>query len=135
MTSAPTAQLTLQFAPEITEQFNTLREYIAHRIQVQSKPAKTIAADMDMSPSMLSRKLNPGDGDTQRFNLDDLEHYIKATGDTSAIEYLASKYLCSDASRKARALSRVEQLSAELAGLVTALKQDDRTYAPLRAAA
>ena len=137
MTSKLTGQLTLQFAPEITEQYNTLREYIAHRIQVQNKPAKTIAGDMDMSPSMLSRKLHPGDGDTQRFNLDDLENYMRHTGDTSAIEYLASKYLCSDESRKARALSRVEQLSAELAGLVTSLKQDDssRLYSPLRSAA
>lgn len=114
--------MTLNFEPALPERFCTLREFLAHRVQVQAKPAKTIAADMDLSPSTLSRKLSPGDGDTQRFNVDDLEHYMKVTGDTSAIEYLASKYLCSDASRKVRALARVESLSAELQGLVASLK-------------
>jgi hypothetical protein len=106
----------------LPERFRTLRDYLAYRVQVQARPAKTIAADMDMSPSMLSRKLSPGDCDTQRFNIDDLELYMVTTGDTSAIEYLASKFLCSDASRRVRALARVESLSTELAGLVAALK-------------
>jgi hypothetical protein len=122
MSSAPDAQLTLNFEPALPDRFRTLRDFIAHRIQVQAKPAKTIASDMDMSPSTLSRKLSPGDGDTQRFNIDDLEHYIHVTGDTAAIEYLAAKYLCSDQSRKVRALARVESLSAELSGLVASLK-------------
>lgn len=122
MPSAPDSQLTLNFEPALPERFRTLRDFLAHRVQVQSKPAKTIAADMDMSPSTLSRKLSPGEGDTQRFNVDDLEQYIGATGDTAAIEYLAAKYLCSDESRKVRALARVESLSAELSGLVASLK-------------
>lgn len=122
MASAPGTQLTLNFEPSLPERFRTLRDFLAHRVQVQSKPAKTIAADMDMSPSTLSRKLSPGDGDTQRFNVDDLEQYIGATGDTAAIEYLAAKYLCSDESRRVRALARVESLSAELSGLVASLK-------------
>ena len=122
MSSAPDAQLTLNFEPALPDRFRTLRDFIAHRIQVQAKPAKTIASDMDMSPSTLSRKLSPGEGDTQRFNIDDLEHYIHVTGDTAAIEYLAAKYLCSDESRKIRALARVESLSAELSGLVASLK-------------
>jgi len=122
MSSAPDSQLTLNFEPALPDRFRTLRDFIAHRVQVQAKPAKTIASDMDMSPSTLSRKLSPCDGDTQRFNIDDLEHYINVTGDTAAIEYLAAKYLCSDESRKVRALARVESLSAELSGLVASLK-------------
>jgi hypothetical protein len=122
MSSAPQGQLTLDFEPGLPDRFRTLRDFIAHRIQVQAKPAKTIAGDMDMSPSTLSRKLSPGDGDTQRFNIDDLESYIHVTGDTAAIEYLAAKYLCSDQSRKIRALARVESLSDELSGLVASLK-------------
>jgi hypothetical protein len=106
------------------EQWNTLREFIAHRVQVQQKPAKTIAGDMDMAPSMLSRKLTPSDGDTQRFNVDDLERYIAATKDTTPIEYLASKYLQSDASRHARALARVEALATEMGAALAALKKD-----------
>ena len=78
---------------------------------------------MDMSPSMLSRKLTPSEGDTQRFNCDDLENYISVTGDTTAIEYLASKYLQSDVSRQARAIARVEALATEMGNALAALKQ------------
>jgi hypothetical protein len=122
MPSTPASQLTLNFEPSLPEKYRTLRDFIAYRVQVQAKPAKTIAGDMDMSPSTLSRKLTPGDGDTQRFNVDDLEHYISVTGDTAAIEYLASKYLCSDESRKARAIARVEHLATEMANALASLK-------------
>lgn len=116
------SQLTLSFEPTLAERFNSLREFLSHRIQVQAKPAKSIAMDMDISPSTLSRKLSPGDGDTQRFNLDDLEAYMRVTGDTSAIEYLAAKYLHSDDHRKARAIARVEELSMELTRALATLK-------------
>ncbi len=125
MTSAPNNQLTLNFEPTLPERHRTLREFLAHRVQVQAKPAKTIAGDMDMSPSMLSRKLSPSDGDTQRFNVDDLENYFVATDDAPAvIEYLVAKYMDNDAARKVRTLARVESLSSELATLVARLKGD-----------
>ena len=115
MPSLAPAQLTIDFEPSLAERFPTLRQYIAHRASLQAKPQKVIAADMDMSPSVLSRKLNPAEGDTQRFNLDDLEGYLSSTGDVSAvIEYLASKYMDSADARKARVLSKVESLLPEL---------------------
>lgn len=122
MPSQADQQLTLSFEPSLPEKYRTLRDFLAFRVQVQARPAKSIAADMDMSPSMLSRKLTPGDGDTQRFNVDDLENYIANTKDTSPIEYLASKYLQSDECRKARAIARVEQLAGELASALSVIK-------------
>ena len=115
-------QLTLCFEPRLVDRYPTLRAFLAHRVQVQDKPAKTIAADMDMSPSMLSRKLTPSEGDTQRFNVDDLEAYIQATGDTSMIGYLAAKYLHSDEARQAQALADIEQRLADLARLVQTVR-------------
>lgn len=124
MTSlASPSQMTLSFEPSLPDRFPTLRSYVAHRTPLLAKSAKVIAADMDMSPSMLSRKLNPAEGDTQRFNLDDLEHYLAATGDASAvIEYLAAKFLDSDAARKARALSNVERLAEQLSHAMASLR-------------
>lgn len=122
MPSTPDAQLTLSFEPAWPEKYRSLRDFLAYRVQVQQKPAKTIAGDMDMSPSMLSRKLTPSDGDTQRFNVDDLENYIQTTKDTSPIEYLASKYLQSDSCRQARAIARVEALAMELGNALSAMK-------------
>jgi hypothetical protein len=92
-------------------------------VATSAKPIKTIAADMDMSGSTLSRKLNQDPDDPRRFNVDDLEAYVKATGDTLPIQYLAVKYLQSDESRRARALSAVEQLLPELLRLLPSLKE------------
>jgi hypothetical protein len=123
MPSLPKPQLTLDFEPSLPDRFDTLRSYVAHLATCHRKPMKTIAADMDMSPSTLSRKLNPADSDTQRFNCDDLEGFLSSTDDASAvIEYLAAKYLHSPEDRKARAIARVEMLSTELASVLADLK-------------
>ncbi|CAN7448627.1 hypothetical protein LJR066_002810 [Acidovorax sp. LjRoot66] len=123
MPSIAPSQLTLSFEPSLPERFPTLRAYIAHRTPLLNKPAKVIAADMDMSPSTLSRKLNPSDGDTQRFNLDDMEAFLESTGDAPAvIEYLAAKFMDSPDARKARVLSKVERLAEELSTAMASLK-------------
>lgn len=123
MTSVSSNQLTLNFDPALPERFPTLREYIAFRSSANQKPAKSIAMDMDLSPSMLSRKLNPSEGDTQRFNLDDLESWIRASGDAAAVvEYISAKFLDTDNTRQARAIQQTEQLLAQLSALLPALK-------------
>lgn len=123
MTSLAPSQMTFSFEPSLPERFPTLRSYIAHRTPTLAKSAKVIAADMDMSPSTLSRKLNPSDGDTQRFNLDDLEAFLQSTGDAPAvIEYLAAKYMDSPEARKARVITKVERLAEELATAMIQLK-------------
>lgn len=117
------SQLTLSFEHALPERFATLRDFVAHRAQVVPKHLKAQAADMDIAPSTLSRKLNPGEGDTQRLNVDDLEQWLASTGDAPAvIEYLAAKFMDSDDARRARALSKVERLAEELAGAMALLK-------------
>jgi len=123
MTSIAPSQMTLSFEPTLPDRFPTLRAYIAHRTPLLAKSAKVIAGDMDMSPSTLSRKLNPTEGDTQRFNLDDLEAFLESTGDAPAvIEYLAAKYMDSPEARKARVISKVERLTEELSNAMNALR-------------
>lgn len=116
-------QLTLNLEPSTAERFPTLRAFIAHRSAITAKHLKVQAADLDMAPSTLSRKLNPADGDTQRFNVDDLEAWIASTGEASAvIEYLASKFMDSDSARRARALSQAEATLAQLSALIPQLR-------------
>ena len=123
MTSIAQPQLTFNFEPSLPEQFKTLREFIAFRVQEQRLHAATLASKMDLSPSVLSRKLNQPDGDTQRFNVDDLEHYVKATGDVASIvEYLAAKYMDNEPQRKARVLTKVESMLPELLAAIASLK-------------
>jgi len=120
------SQYTLSFEPALPERFPTLRAYVAHRSAVVAKPMKAVAADMDVAPSTLSRKLNPAEGDTQRFNLDDLEAWLHSTGDAPAVvEYLAAKFLDTDTTRQQRALLQLESLQQQIA----------QTLATMRAAA
>jgi hypothetical protein len=124
MASIAPNQMTFSFEPSLPERFPTLRQYVAHRATVGAKSMKSIAADMDMSPSTLSRKLNPAEGDTQRFNLDDLEDYLGSTKDVAAvIEYLAAKYMDSPEARRARVLTRVESMLPDLMAMVSSLKE------------
>lgn len=125
MTSVSTSQLTLNFEPSVVERFDTLEAFISFRAQATTKSMKTQAADMDLSPSVLSRKLNPTEGDTSRFTLRDLESWLESTGEASAvIEYLAAKFLDTDTQRAARALASAEQLLGQLAQLLPSLRKD-----------
>lgn len=128
MTSLAAPQLTLNFEPALPDRFPTLRKYVAHRVHIHQKSAKTIAADMDMSPSLLSRKLtsgeSPDDKDTQRFNCDDLEAYLQSSGDAPAIiEYLAAKYMDTPEARKARVLARVESMLPDLMAALATMRE------------
>lgn len=109
-----TGQLTLNFERGLAECYPTCREYVAARIHQQGRPQKAIAADMDYSPSDLSRKLAQSPGDPRRFSLDDLEKFIEVTGDTKPVLYLVEKYLArvspDDIERQIQALQ--EKLAA-----------------------
>lgn len=116
-------QLTLNLEPALPDRFPTLRSFVAHRAAATVKSQKVQAAEMDMAPSTLARKLNPTDGDTQRFNVDDLEAWLESTGEAPAVvEYLAAKYMDSDDARKARAIARLEGLLNDVPALLMQLK-------------
>lgn len=105
-------QLTLDFEAGFAERFESCREFIGARVHQQGRPHKAIAADMDLSPSNLTRKL--AQADTARFTLDDLEKYVRVTGDTKPIYYLIEKYLAK--TDEAALLKQIAQLEAQLKG-------------------
>ena len=107
-------QLTINYDAGLVEAYPTCREFIAHRIHQQGRPQKSIAADMDYSPSHLSRKCSQGPEDSMRLTLDDLERFIEVTGDASPVIYLAEKYLAGP--------KQLEDLEAEVARLRDRLK-------------
>ena len=86
-------QLTLDFTPGISGGYASCREFVAARVHQIGRPQKAIAADLDMAPSQLTRKLAQAPSDSARFTLDDLECYMQSTGDTDPVLYLADKYL------------------------------------------
>lgn len=89
-------QLTINFDAGLADCYATCREFVAARIHQQGRPQKAIAADMDYSPSDLSRKLAQNPDDSRRFTLDDLEKFMEVTGDTKPVLYLVEKYLAAN---------------------------------------
>ena len=103
-------QITLSFDVGMADSYGTCREYVAARVHQQGKPQKAIAADMDYSPSDLSRKLAQNPDDSRRFTLDDLETYISVTGDTQPVLYLVEKYLTNNDDEIARLQAEIDRL-------------------------
>lgn len=113
-------QMTLDFEPGMADRYPTLLDCVRAGAYSSRNPLKTIAADMDMSQSDLSRKLSGNPDDPRRFSIDDLEHYIEKTGDMNPIYYLIEKYLEDEELRQRRAYA---ELSKQLPEILALIKQ------------
>lgn len=115
-------QMTLNFEPGMVERYPSAMDVMRKVAYGHRNPLKTIAADMDMSQSALSRKLSEDPDDPRRMSVADLEAFVRATGDVTVIEYLAAKYLQSDEQRRAGAVASAERILGELAALLPTLR-------------
>lgn len=104
------SQLSINFEAGLAECYETCREYVGARVHQIGRQQKAIAADLDLSPSHLTRKLAQSPGDTMRFTLDDFENYLDKTGDTKPLEYLIEKYLAGARGELERLRARLEEL-------------------------
>lgn len=110
-------QMTLNFEPDKYRQFGTLKEFMREQaipalFQLKGIPKKHIAADMDISPSELTRKLSENPNDPRNLSTDDLEDYLRTQGDLEPVYYLLSKYGPAD-DELSRLKARVAELEAE----------------------
>lgn len=126
MNGPNSGQLTLEFQASIVERHSTCLACVRQAAHTHRNPLKTIAADMDLSESELSRKLAQNEGDTRRFTLDDLERFVQATGDTTPIMYLVAKYLADKQALKNAAL---QELVTKLPDLMALIQQATRPEA------
>jgi AraC-like DNA-binding protein len=115
-----TVQLSLNFEPGLAERHKSLKACVRERIYANPKPLKALAAEMDLSPSELTRKLSENPHETRDFTVDDLEAFLKATGDHSPIYYLIEKYAVSVDAKRAYAAA---ELAKALPGIMALAKQ------------
>lgn len=111
-------QLMLDFTPGLAERHATVLDCVRECAYTNRNPLKTVAADMDMSLSELSRKISGNPDDSRRFTLEDLERFIEATGDVTPVYYLVEKYLESESLRQQRAMSELVKIAPQLAALI-----------------
>lgn len=106
-------QMTLDFQPGLAERHSSLLACVRETVYTQRSPLKTIAADMDMSQSELSRKLSENPDDPRRFTVDDLERFIATTGDVTPIYYLIERFLEDESVKQQRAMSELLKIAPQ----------------------
>lgn len=111
-------QMSIDFEPGLAERHQSALDCVRECAYTHKHPLKTLAADMDMSQSELSRKLAHNPDDPRRFTLDDLEKFLAATGDMTPIYYLVEKYIEDSDLRQRRALAELVKLAPQLAALI-----------------
>jgi len=104
-------QFTLDFEPGLQERFKTWDSVLAAAVYGSRKGLNTVAADLDMSPSELTRRLNPDSDDARPLRTKDAIGIIQSTGDLRPIYWLIEGFL------KDPELARQEAL-AQLPGLM-----------------
>lgn len=114
---APT-QLTIDFTPGLTERHPTIMDCIRECAYTHRNPLKTIAADMDMSASELSRKLTNNPDDPRRMSVEDLVRFIAATGDTTPIQWLVERFMQDESVKQQRALSELVRKMPDILALL-----------------
>lgn len=114
------SQGALDFEPGLTERYPQFIDAIRAQIYTCGKPLKTVAGDMEMSPSELSRKLNDNPADPRRFTIDDLERLVPATGSLLVIHWLVEKFVQDPAERRDRAISEIQKQLPEFMALLKA---------------
>lgn len=113
-------QLTIDFEPGLTERFASLLACVRNGVYANRKPLKTIAADMDLSESDLSRKLSANLDDKRRFSVEDLERYLEETKDMTPIYYLVDKFLQDEERRQRRAMVELTKQLPDILALIKA---------------
>lgn len=113
-----TNQLTLDFDPGLADRHESLLSCIRQCAYTHRSPLKTIASDMDQSQSELSRKLSGNPEDPRRFTVDDLEKFIKATGDVTPVLYLVEKYLADEEAKQRAANQQLAKMLPDILALI-----------------
>ena len=112
------SQLTLDFEPGLAERHESLLACLRQCAYTHRNPLKTLAADMDMSQSDLSRKLSGNPEDPRRFTVDDLERFVTASGDVTPILYLVEKYLADEETKQRAANQQLAKMLPDVLALI-----------------
>lgn len=109
------AQVELDFEGGLLQQFPEFMDCVRASVHGCGRQFKAIAADLDMSPSELSRKLADNPNDQVHFPLQELPRLIEATRDMKPLYWLVEAFL-EDSEAKRR------RMNAELATMLPKIK-------------
>ena len=117
-------QLELSFEGGLLDQFPEFNACVRASVYGCGRQFKAIAADLDYSPSLLSRMLADNPDDPRNFPVDRLPDLVEATGDKRPVLWLVEYFLEDAESRRKQAL---DQLASMMPQLQQALRQWEKT--------
>lgn len=103
-------QYTFDFEAGLTERFKTWESVLAAAVYGSRKGLNAVAGDMDMSPSELTRRLNPDSDDARPLRTKDAIAIIKSTEDMRPVYWLLETFLNDPETMRQEALSRLPAL-------------------------
>lgn len=115
------AQLSLSFDPDLADQYRSLKECVAGRIYQQRGGIAAVAGRLDMSPSHLSEVLGGGGERNRKFDLDELERYMREYRDFTPILYLVAKFMPDASTAQAAAIEQLAAFTAQFPQIVAQL--------------
>ncbi|HEY0684718.1 MAG TPA: phage regulatory CII family protein [Steroidobacter sp.] len=110
-------QLTLELQPNLLRRFSTLRQCVHHTALNYQRGMKELAADLDLSESELSRRLNPSDGDHRSCDVNLMVQIVEKTNDLTPIHWLMAKFLSDAESQKQAAMNALVQMAPQMLAL------------------
>lgn len=110
-------QLSLMLEPSLATVHPSLKACVNYCVQ-SGIGVVAVAGKLDKSHSHLSEALSGSE--RRKFDVDDLEDYIAATGDTRPIQYLIAKFMRDPLALKQEALAQLVQLAEAVPHLMVA---------------
>lgn len=103
-------QLAIDFQANIQDRFPDFHDCVRASVYGCGRQFKAIAADLDMSPSELSRKLADNPNDPVHFPMKRLPELVRATGDPSPVMWLVAEFLEDRDLKRKRAADQIIEM-------------------------
>lgn len=127
-----TKQISLELECGLVERYPDIMDLIGEETRHCGMLQKQVAAEMDLSPSDLSRKLRSYEGDPRAFSVHDLDRWLTVTKQVKVVMWFVEKYLM-NADDREDLISALTQYSGDLGKLQTFLNKINPAGAPVRA--
>lgn len=124
-------QLSLDFEVGLTARFPHWEDVLAAAVYGSKKGLNGVAADLDMSPSELTRRLNRNTDDSRPLRAEDAIGIIHSTNDLRPVYWLIERFLKDPEAKRQEAINALVQLAPIVNELAT---QAGLTGPKLRAA-
>lgn len=111
-------QVEINFEAGLTDQFPEFRDVVKASVYSCGRALKSVAADLDMTSSELSRKLADNPNDTVHFPVHLLPALIRATGDKRPVYWLVERFLEDEDTKRSRAVAQLSDMLPQLQALL-----------------